>query len=88
MVTEWLAGGYLFQKLIDLQQYSEATVIYYLSQLLDAVKYLHQRAIAHLDIRSEACLLDASRQTLKLSSFGNAREALKLLLLSEIKFRS
>lgn len=73
-VTEWLAGGYLFQKLIDLNKYSEATVMYYVLQLLDAIQYLHERSIAHLDIRSEACLLDASRQHVKLSSFGNARE--------------
>ena len=48
VVTEWLAGGYLFQKLIDLNRYSEATVIHYVSQLLDAIKYLHERSIAHL----------------------------------------
>jgi serine/threonine protein kinase len=74
MVSEWLAGGYLFHKLIDLEKYSEDTVIFYFRQVFEGVKYLHDRSIAHLDIRSESCLLDASRRVVKLSSFGNARE--------------
>ena len=74
VVSEWLAGGSLFQKLIDAENYSETTIMFYFTQLLDAVKYLHDSEIAHLDIRPKACLLDASRKKLKLGSFGNARE--------------
>lgn len=74
VVSEWLAGGSLFQKLIDAENYSETTIMFYFSQLLEAVKYLHDSEIAHLDIRPKACLLDASRKRLKLGSFGNARE--------------
>ena len=43
-------------------------------KVLAAIEYLHNNEIAHLDIRPKACLLDASRQKLKLGSFGNARE--------------
>ena len=74
VVSEWLAGGSLFQKLIDAENYSETTIMFYFTQLLDAVKYLHDSEIAHLDLRPKACLLDASRKKLKLGSFGNARE--------------
>lgn len=74
VVSEWLAGGSLFQKLIDAESYSETTIMFYFTQLLEAVQYLHENEIAHLDIRPKACLLDASRKKLKLGSFGNARE--------------
>ena len=33
VVSEWLAGGSLFQKLIDSENYSEATVMFYFNQV-------------------------------------------------------
>ena len=35
VVSEWLAGGSLFQKLIDSETYSEATVMFYFNQVAE-----------------------------------------------------
>lgn len=42
----------------------------YISQLLDAVSYLHSRGIVHRDLKPDNILVDVEKQRLKLIDFG------------------
>ena len=46
--------------------------LYYFSQLLDAVEYIHSEHVAHLDIKLENIMIDISKKTLKLIDFGES----------------
>ena len=48
-------GVSLFEHLCDEPRYSEATVCYYMRQLLKALQHLHHKKIIHLDLK--VCLL-------------------------------
>lgn len=47
----------LFNYICQLESYSEAQVLHYMSQLSDALKWLHLRNVAHLDIKPENILV-------------------------------
>lgn len=74
LVTEWISGGNLLQKLIDEGEYSEARVFFFFEQLCNALEFLHSKSIAHLDLRCESLLLAANHRRLIIIGFGNARE--------------
>lgn len=74
LVTEWISGGNLFQKLIDEGKYSESRVMFFFEQICNALEFLHSKSIAHLDLRSESLLLAANHRRLIIIGFGNARE--------------
>jgi serine/threonine protein kinase len=46
--------------------------LYYFSQLLDAVEYIHSEHVAHLDIKLENIMIDISKKKLKLIDFGQS----------------
>jgi serine/threonine protein kinase len=46
--------------------------LYYFSQLLDAVEYIHSEHVAHLDIKLENIMINISKKTLKLIDFGES----------------
>lgn len=50
----------LFNYISQLESYSEAIVLHYMAQLSDALKWLHQRNVAHLDIKPENILVGQS----------------------------
>jgi calcium-dependent protein kinase len=58
-----LAGGWSEQQLREVAQ-----------QLLETLHYLHQRAIAHRDIKLENILFDPAQRSLKLIDFGICRK--------------
>lgn len=47
----------LFNFICQLESYSEAIVLHYMAQLTDALNWLHQRNVAHLDIKPENILV-------------------------------
>lgn len=52
----------LFNYICQLESYSEAIVLHYMAQLADALKWLHQRNVAHLDIKPENILVSPSNK--------------------------
>lgn len=52
---------------------SEKVVVFYTSQLLKAMKYLHDRQIVHCDVKPANILIDEYHAILKLCDFGNAQ---------------
>jgi len=76
LVMELLAGGDLFDRIVERGRYSEREARRVMRRMLSAVHYLHQtRGIVHRDLKPEN-ILCASRTddvTVKLTDFGLAK---------------
>ncbi|GMF33692.1 unnamed protein product [Phytophthora fragariaefolia] len=75
IVMELAEGGELFQALIDEGAYSEWDARRFITDLLEALRFLHELGIAHRDIKPENLLLTSAspkRASIKLADFGLA----------------
>uniref|UniRef100_H2YD11 non-specific serine/threonine protein kinase n=1 Tax=Ciona savignyi TaxID=51511 RepID=H2YD11_CIOSA len=77
LVLEMVAGGELFDFLAERECLSEAEAIVFLNQILSGMDYLHDRNIAHFDLKPENIMLynkceDPHR--IKLIDFGLAHQ--------------
>eukprot|EP00005_Dracoamoeba_jomungandri_P012224 CAMPEP_0174267920 /NCGR_PEP_ID=MMETSP0439-20130205/35429_1 /TAXON_ID=0 /ORGANISM="Stereomyxa ramosa, Strain Chinc5" /LENGTH=292 /DNA_ID=CAMNT_0015355737 /DNA_START=74 /DNA_END=952 /DNA_ORIENTATION=+ len=71
MVLELVSGGELFNKIVEIGSYSENVAKSLVRQIVNAVKYLHDKNIAHRDIKPTNLLLSGSDSTeIKLADFG------------------
>jgi len=79
IVTEFLAGGELFERIEKLSKFTEATAANYIRQILMAVSYLHSKSIIHRDIKPENIVFETkeSNSNLKLIDFGTSREVVQ-----------
>ncbi|XP_041365472.1 serine/threonine-protein kinase 17A-like [Gigantopelta aegis] len=57
LVTEYCAGGELFQECVIEESFREHDVIRFLIQILEGLTYLHERNIVHLDLKPQNILL-------------------------------
>jgi len=74
MVQELLHGGELFPYLMTKSKLTESEVVYYIKQLLEAIKHMHDLNVVHLDLKPENLHLStAEATTLKLLGFRRAR---------------
>ena len=75
LVTEYLGGGDLLQRLLDYGVFSEATTKRLFSEILMALRYLHDKAIVHRDLKPENILLTSREENAvaKIADFGLAR---------------
>ncbi|KAJ3228238.1 camp-dependent protein kinase catalytic subunit [Clydaea vesicula] len=72
MVLEYVAGGDLFTYLRKVQKFSEEETIFYVSEVLIALDYLHTKDIIYRDLKPENILLDSTGH-IKLADFGFAK---------------
>lgn len=74
MVLEIVDGGELFDRIIKKEKYNEAEARDTILELLEALKYLHDRQIVHRDLKPENLLLKSKKSdsALKLADFGFA----------------
>lgn len=72
IVLELVEGGELFERVISLGRFPEATAKLLFYEMLVAVKYLHDQGITHRDLKPENILLASEdRETLvKVTDFG------------------
>lgn len=47
LITEYLSGGELFEKIQEIDHFSEKVAANYMRQILQAVYYCHQKNIVH-----------------------------------------
>uniref|UniRef100_A0A7S1T543 Protein kinase domain-containing protein n=1 Tax=Compsopogon caeruleus TaxID=31354 RepID=A0A7S1T543_9RHOD len=77
IVMEYLRGGDLFDRL-SIRLMSESQVVDIASQILSAVAFLHERGIAHRDLKLEnvvfATTPSSEKQVVKIIDFGYARK--------------
>lgn len=69
IVLELVTGGELFDRIVKVKRFDEATARRYFQHLVFGIHYCHQRGVAHRDLKPENLLLDAN-DVVKISDFG------------------
>ena len=80
IVTEYLDGGELFDKIEEKTQFSEIEARKIISQIMSAVAYLHSLNFIHRDLKPENIIferLDKDNLNLKIIDFGTSRKIVK-----------
>ncbi|MCQ2821506.1 MAG: serine/threonine-protein kinase [archaeon] len=68
-VTEFMQGGEMFFHLHRNPQYKDKAVIFYLSEILLAIEYMHKKNYIYRDLKPENVLIDFQGH-IKLTDFG------------------
>lgn len=75
IISEYLSGGQLFEKLVTIERITERLAARYLCHIILALNYCHKLSIIHRDIKPENLLFesDAPDAHLKIFDFGISR---------------
>ncbi|DAZ99078.1 TPA: hypothetical protein N0F65_008383 [Lagenidium giganteum] len=75
LVTEFMAGGELFDRIVEKSFYSEKEARDLVKILLSAIKYCHDANVVHRDLKPENLLLTSKSDdaNIKLADFGFAK---------------
>ncbi|KAM9808191.1 death-associated protein kinase 2 [Neosynchiropus ocellatus] len=77
LILELVSGGELFDFLAQKESLSEEEATEFIKQILNGVEYLHQKSIAHFDLKPENIMLldrTASLPRIKIIDFGLAHK--------------
>ena len=74
LILEYCAGGDLSNFIKSEGRLNEERAKGYMSQIVDALRYLKRLNIVHRDLKPQNILLTADKQTIKLTDFNFARE--------------
>jgi len=76
IVMELMAGGDVFDRIIDMKHYTEKDARDLCKILLEAVDYMHQNNIAHRDLKPQNLLLRSKENhaEVKIADFGFAKK--------------
>jgi len=78
IVTEHCEGGELFEKIVNEKQIEELEACGILSQILSAIKFLHDSDIWHRDLKPENILFkEKNSNKIKLIDFGLSKQLTK-----------
>jgi len=67
LVTEYCAGGEIFDHLVAHGRMTEPNARGYFIQIVNAIEYLHNNGIVHRDLKAENLLLTKDLQTIKIA---------------------
>jgi len=72
VVLERINGGELFDRIIELQSYSESEAVFVMFQALSALKHMHDLDYVHRDLKPENLLLSSKdpSSNIKIADFG------------------
>jgi len=75
LVMEKCNGGDVLERVSDIEQYSERDACEFAIGLLEAVQFMHERKIAHRDLKPQNLLLEsnANNTACKICDFGYAK---------------
>src|SRR5690349_13914513 len=59
LVMEYIKGGELFDKIVEVEKFNEDDSRYYFQQLIKGMKYCHSNGVAHRDLKPENLLVDS-----------------------------
>lgn len=72
MVFDYIVGGELFDVVIREPQIPDAGIRLIFGSILAGMKHVHERGMAHRDLKMENILLDENF-TIKIADFGTAK---------------
>ena len=74
MVTEFLNGGELFDRITEKLTFSEYEAARIIKQVLNVIKYCHAKNIVHRDLKPENLLLEnqTADSNIKVIDFGTS----------------
>ena len=73
LVMEYMPGGELYDKLLQIQIFDEETAKKIIKQTLYALKHLHDLNICHRDLKPENIMFDEQGSKVKLIDFGMSK---------------
>lgn len=73
IVMEYCRGGDLSQ-LLKNNYMKEINIKYYFKQIIDGMKFLHEKNIIHRDIKPKNILISDDKKTIKICDFGFAKQ--------------
>ena len=75
LVLELLAGGELFDRIVEKESYSEKEASDTIRPIVDAIRYCHGLGIVHRDLKPENLLYESEDEhsAIKITDFGLAR---------------
>lgn len=75
LVLELLAGGELFDRIVEKESYSEKEASDTIRPVVDAIRYCHSLGIVHRDLKPENLLYESEDEhsCIKITDFGLAR---------------
>uniref|UniRef100_A0A4W3HVH8 Myosin light chain kinase, smooth muscle-like n=1 Tax=Callorhinchus milii TaxID=7868 RepID=A0A4W3HVH8_CALMI len=75
MVMEYVAGGELFERLVDKdEELTEQTCCWYVQQMLEGLQFMHSSGVVHLDLKPENVVCVSPTCTgIKIIDFGLAQ---------------
>ncbi|KAF1316571.1 Camk protein kinase, partial [Globisporangium splendens] len=76
LVTEFMAGGELFDRIVEKNFYSEREARDLVKILLESIQYMHDADVVHRDLKPENLLLTSKDDVadIKLADFGFAKQ--------------
>ncbi|EGR29659.1 protein kinase domain protein [Ichthyophthirius multifiliis] len=76
LITEYCGGGELFERIKQMESFSEREAADYMKQILSAIVYCHSKGVVHRDLKPENLLFDSKNQNsnLKVIDFGTSRK--------------
>lgn len=76
LITEYLSGGELFDRIQKKKHFSEQDAAKYMRQVMSAVSYCHSKNIVHRDLKPENIIFSSSEEgaDLKVIDFGTSRK--------------
>eukprot|EP00088_Acartia_fossae_P025880 TRINITY_DN26656_c0_g1_i1.p1 TRINITY_DN26656_c0_g1~~TRINITY_DN26656_c0_g1_i1.p1 ORF type:complete len:398 (-),score=74.28 TRINITY_DN26656_c0_g1_i1:74-1222(-) len=84
LINEYLKGGELFEKINDKHfKLTEDKIIVYTRQMVEALIFIHQRHIVHMDMKPQNVMLVSksnkdNRDTIKIIDFGLAKRLTRM----------
>ena len=75
LITEFCAGGELYDRIINAGSFSEALAASIMKQILSCVMFCHQKSVVHRDLKPENFLFEsaAPNAAIKVIDFGTAQ---------------
>ena len=75
IITEYCAGGELFERILSQGNITESTAAEYMRQIFGVLVYLEERGVAHRDLKPENFLLSSASDEayLKFIDFGSSQ---------------
>ena len=74
IVTEYLEGGELFDRIMECQSFTEGASVEVMQQILSAVLYLHRQGFIHRDLKPENIIFETKdlHSKIKVIDFGTS----------------